>query len=103
MIPDHLLEEVAHRFALLSDPTRLHILSSIHAAGEISVGELVDLTGVSRSNLSQHLSRLAAAGLVGRRRDGTTVYYRIIDESLRRLCDLVCTSLRERARSMAAS
>jgi DNA-binding transcriptional ArsR family regulator len=103
MIPDQLLDEVAHRFALLSDPTRLRILSTIYASGEISVGELVDLNRVSRSNLSQHLSRLAAAGLVGRRRDGTTVYYRIIDESLRQLCDLVCNSLRQRARSTAES
>lgn len=103
LIPDHLLEEAAHRFALLSDPTRLRMLSALHTSGEISVTELVDLTGVSRSNLSQHLSRLAATGLVGRRRDGTTVYYRIMDESLGQLCDLVCNSLRKRARTLAAS
>ncbi|HEY8863863.1 MAG TPA: metalloregulator ArsR/SmtB family transcription factor, partial [Candidatus Dormibacteraeota bacterium] len=74
-----------------------------HAAGEVPVGELADRSGLTRTNLSQHLSRLAAAGLVGRRREGTTIYYRVVDESLGELCDLVCASLRERGRALAAS
>ena len=103
MIPETLLEEAARRFALLGDPSRLRILSTLHAAGEVPVGELADRSGLTRTNLSQHLSRLAAAGLVGRRREGTTIYYRIVDESLGELCDLVCASLRERGRALAAS
>lgn len=103
MIPETLLEEAARRFALLGDPSRLRILSALHAAGEVPVGELVDRSGLTRTNLSQHLSRLAAAGLVGRRREGTTIYYRVVDESLGELCDLVCASLRERGRALAAS
>ncbi|MHB8380703.1 MAG: ArsR/SmtB family transcription factor, partial [Acidimicrobiales bacterium] len=98
-----LLEEAARRFALLGDPSRLRILSTLHAAGEVSVGELADRSGLTRTNLSQHLSRLTAAGLVGRRREGTTIYYRVVDESLGELCDLVCDSLRERGRVLAAS
>jgi hypothetical protein len=43
------------------------------------------------------------ARLVGRRRDGTTVYYRIIDASLGELCDLVCESLRQRGKALAES
>lgn len=103
MIPETLLDEAARRFALLGDPSRLRILSTLHAAGEVPVGELADRSGLTRTNLSQHLSRLAAAGLVGRRREGTTIYYRIVDESLGELCDLVCASLRERGRALAAS
>jgi len=103
LIPETLLEEAARRFALLGDPSRLRILSTLHAAGEVPVGELADRSGLTRTNLSQHLSRLAAAGLVGRRREGTTIYYRIVDESLGELCDLVCASLRERGRALAAS
>jgi ArsR family transcriptional regulator len=103
LIPETLLEEAARRFALLGDPSRLRILSTLHAAGEVPVGELADRSGLTRTNLSQHLSRLAAAGLVGRRREGTTIYYRVVDESLGELCDLVCASLRERGRALAAS
>jgi DNA-binding transcriptional ArsR family regulator len=103
LIPDALLEEAARRFALLGDPSRLRILSALHNSGEVAVGELADICGLTRTNLSQHLGRLAAAGLVGRRRDGTTIYYRIVDETLGQLCDLVCASLRERGRVLAAS
>lgn len=103
LIPETLLEEAARRFALLSDPSRLRVLSALHGAGETSVGELAELSGLTRTNLSQHLSRLAAAGMVARRRDGTTVYYRIVDASLGELCDLVCTSLRTRGKALAAS
>ncbi|HEX9100281.1 MAG TPA: metalloregulator ArsR/SmtB family transcription factor [Candidatus Dormibacteraeota bacterium] len=87
----------------MGDHSRLRILGALHTAGEMPVGELADICGLTRTNLSQHLSRLAAAGLVGRRRDGTTVYYRVIDASLGQLCDLVCSSLRERGRALAAS
>ena len=103
MIPEALIEEAARRFALLGDPSRLRILSTLNVSGELAVGELAPLSGLTRTNLSQHLSRLAAAGLVGRRREGTTIYYRVVDESLGELCDLVCASLRERGRALAAS
>ncbi len=103
MIPEALIEEAARRFALLGDPSRLRILSTLKESGELAVGELAALSGLTRTNLSQHLSRLAAAGLVGRRRQGTTIYYRIVDESLGELCNLVCASLRERGRALAAS
>lgn len=103
MIPEALLEEAAHRFALLGDPSRLRILRTLHEAGELPVGELARLSGLTRTNLSQHLSRMAMAGLVSRRRDGTTIHYRIADASLDELCQLVCASLRARGRALAAS
>lgn len=102
MIPEALLDEAARRFALLGDPSRLRVLRTLHETGEVSVGQLAELARLTRTNLSQHLSRLAAAGLVDRRRAGTTIYYRIADEKLDDLCELVCASLRERGRALAA-
>jgi DNA-binding transcriptional ArsR family regulator len=96
-----LIEEVAHRFALLGDPTRLRILHSVMEHGELSVGAVADAAGTSRFNASAHLNRLAAGGLLARRREGTTVYYRVDDEDLPRVCDWMCESLRSRARRMA--
>lgn len=103
MIPEALLEEAARRFALLGDPSRLRILRTLHESGELPVGELARLSGLTRTNLSQHLSRMAMAGLVSRRREGTTIHYRIADASLDELCELVCASLRARGRALAAS
>ena len=101
VVPDDLLEEVAHLFALLSDPTRLRLLSRLHDDGELSVGELAERTGVAVANVSQHLNRLAIARLVARRRDGKHVRYRIADPRLEALCDMVCSSVRERAGLLA--
>lgn len=96
-----LIEEVAHRFALLGDPTRLRILQALMDRGELSVGAVAETTKTSRFNASAHLNRLALAGLVARRREASTVYYRIDDTNLPRVCDWMCDSLRRRAHSLA--
>jgi DNA-binding transcriptional ArsR family regulator len=101
VVPDALLDEVARLFAQLSDPTRLRLLSRLHDDGELSVGDLAARTGVAVANVSQHLNRLAAAGVVARRRNGKQVLYRIADPRLEELCDLVCSSVRERAELLA--
>lgn len=90
VIPDSFLEDVARRFALLGDPTRLKVVRALHEGGEAAVGEIAGAVGTSVANTSQHLQRLAAGGIVGRRRDGQAVYYRIIDETIEQLCAIVC-------------
>ena len=86
------LELVAERFRVLGEPMRLRLLDALRN-GERSVGELVERTGASQANVSKHLSLLHAAGLVGRRRNGTTVHYALTDPSIFQLCDLVCGRL----------
>lgn len=93
VVPDAFLEEVARRFALLSDPTRLKIVSVLHERGEATVGDIAAAAATSPANTSQHLQRLAAGGIVGRRRNGQAVCYRIIDDTVGQLCALVCGSL----------
>ena len=96
------IDEAAHRFALLSDPTRLRILHTVMERGELPVHEIADAAGASRFNTSAHLTRLAGGGLVARRREGSTVYYRVDDRNLPRVCELMCESLRRRAQAVAA-
>ncbi len=88
-----MLDEAARRFALLGDPTRFRILHVV-MEGERSVGAIADAAGVTRFNASAHLNRLADAGLVARRREGTTVIYRLAEESLPGICQAMCVSLR---------
>jgi DNA-binding transcriptional ArsR family regulator len=95
------IQAAAQRFALLADATRLRILHAVIEQGEMSVGAIAEAAGTSRFNASAHLGRLAVAGLVGRRREGSTVYYRVDDESLPLLCDLMCASLRGRRAATA--
>ena len=92
-VPTEALEDVARRFALLGDPTRLRVLRELHEAGEATVTALADAAGVPVANASQHLGRLALGGVVGRRRAGRTVVYRITEPAIDQLCTIVCASL----------
>ena len=96
-----MIEEAAHRFALLGDPTRLRILHTVMERGEMSVRAIAEAAGASRFNTSAHLNRLALGGLVARRREGSTVYYRVNDENLPRICDWMCDSLRHQQAVLA--
>ncbi|MBT8100071.1 MAG: metalloregulator ArsR/SmtB family transcription factor, partial [Gammaproteobacteria bacterium] len=63
---------------------RLMILCHL-ADGEKSVGELVDLLNMPQSSLSQHLARMRAENLVETRRESQAVYYRLENDSVRKL------------------
>lgn len=86
---------VARRFRALSDPTRLSILQSLFE-GEASVQELCEKSGARQANVSKHLSILADQGIVGRRKKGLFVHYRIVDDSIYDLCKTVCGALADR-------
>jgi DNA-binding transcriptional ArsR family regulator len=88
-LPKEALAQVASYFQALSEPTRLTLLNLLRG-GERSVGELAQATGFTIANVSRHLTLLAQRGLVMRESRGTSVFYRIADESVYALCDLVC-------------
>ncbi len=89
------LEKVAERFKILSEPMRLRLLYAL-MDGEKTVSELVGETGSVQANVSKHLSVLLDAGILSRRKQGTSAYYRIVDDSIFELCDLVCGSIHDR-------
>lgn len=95
------LEQVAARFRVLAEPTRLSLLNELRN-GERTVSELIESTGAGQANVSKHLGILAQAGMVGRRKKGLNAYYYIADESLFELCDLVCSRLQEQFAEKAA-
>ncbi|MCL2871451.1 MAG: metalloregulator ArsR/SmtB family transcription factor [Betaproteobacteria bacterium] len=86
------LKEVAGYFQALSEPARLQLLNLLRE-GDCSVGELAELCGFTAANASRHLACLTREGLVEREGRGTNVYYRIADDSVYALCDLVCDSI----------
>ncbi|MFV5216037.1 ArsR/SmtB family transcription factor [Azonexus caeni] len=73
-----LFEDVAHYFSLLADPTRLRILFTL-CQDERPVNDVVEKIGLTQANISRHLNILFRAGVLGRRRDGNQVFYRVID------------------------
>lgn len=88
-LPPEALTEIAAYFQALSEPTRLQILNLLRQE-ERNVGELAQLCGFTAANISRHLTMLTKHGLVARESRGTSAYYRIADESVYELCDLVC-------------
>jgi DNA-binding transcriptional ArsR family regulator len=63
--------------------TRWHILRLLVADGELTVGELDAVVGVSQSAISHALGDLHEAGLVARRSEGTWRHYRATDAAER--------------------
>jgi len=79
----------------LTDPKRLMMLQALRD-GERSVGDLAALVGMSLSNASQHLAVMRYAGLVARRREGATVFYRLTEPRIVEACAIVHTIVVER-------
>ncbi len=91
-VDDAVIESVAELFALLSTPIRLRIINAVRE-GEKNVSELLGEIDTTQPNMSQHLSTLYRTGILGRRREGTQVYYRLQSERVATLCRAVCTQV----------
>lgn len=86
------LDRLAERFKALAEPNRLAILSALRA-GELSVSELVEETGLGQANTSKHLDVLHRYGFVERRKEGLNVFYALSDKDVFRICDIMCGRL----------
>lgn len=73
-------KQLASLFRVLSEPTRLQMLSLIAAqpAQEVCACELVETLGLSQPTVSHHLKVMYGAGLLEKERRGTWIYYRIL-------------------------
>jgi ArsR family transcriptional regulator len=72
----------------LAHPTRIAILEMLRR-GEICVCEMSPELEASQANVSQHLAVLRDSNLVIARRDGTRMMYRVTDERVFRVLDLM--------------
>ncbi|OAN53427.1 ArsR/SmtB family transcription factor [Sphingobium sp. TCM1] len=81
--------EVAAFLKVVANEQRLRLLCRLRD-GEASVGELVELCGLSQSSVSQHLARMREGGLVQTRRENTTIFYRICDANVQALMTFLC-------------
>ena len=82
-------EQIATFFKVLAEPLRLRLLNALYD-GERTVNQLMADTGGNQANVSKHLKMLLDAGLVARRKEGTSVFYAVADPIVFLLCDQVC-------------
>ena len=90
--PDEVFDAAAEVFRVMAAPMRLKIISSL-CNGEKNVGELLGEIDTTQPNMSQHLNTLYRAGVVGRRRDGVQIFYRLINDRVVTLCRAICTQI----------
>lgn len=89
---DKTFDKAAELFSLMSIPTRLRIISEL-CQGEKNVGQLLESIDVPQPNMSQHLNIMFRSGVLGKRRQGTQMFYRISDETAAKVCRAVCTQV----------
>jgi DNA-binding transcriptional ArsR family regulator len=97
---ENVIEAVADFFKILSEGSRLQILSHLQS-GPMTVKELVEATGLGQANLSKHLKLLTQAGMLSRQPRGVSVYYEITDPLVFELCERVCHSISDRLKQQA--
>jgi DNA-binding transcriptional ArsR family regulator len=71
----------ANALKAMAHPLRWKILCSL-GDNELSVGEIVERTGTSQSNISQHLEQLRNKNIVVSRKEANRIYYRIRNNQL---------------------
>jgi ArsR family transcriptional regulator len=49
--------------------------------------------------MSQHLNTLYQAGILGKRREGVQIFYRIIDQRIVSICEAVCHEIAKQQNS----
>jgi DNA-binding transcriptional ArsR family regulator len=100
-LPDDLVELIARRFRVLSEPMRIKLLDVLRDGGA-TVAELREATGSSQQNVSKHLGVLLQSGIVVRRKEGNFARYQISDDSVFALCEQVCGGLRRQLEEIEA-
>jgi len=88
-------------FKGLGDPTRLRIVEAL-LEKERNVSELIKLLGVPQSNISNHLACLKWCGYITSRKEGTSVYYQITDERVRKIVGLAREIIADHAENLYA-
>ncbi len=74
--------------SVFAHPKRLLIIDTLREK-EMNVGEIGNLTGISKPNLSQHLGFLKDKGILKARREGTQVFYKISHPNILKAFDLL--------------
>lgn len=99
--PEEVFQQAAELFRVMSAPMRLKIISCL-CDGEKNVSYLLSRIDTTQPNMSQHLTTLYQAGILGKRRDGVQIFYRIADERIVEICRAVCGQIEAKQESLPA-
>jgi DNA-binding transcriptional ArsR family regulator len=95
-------DEVFERQVLIckafANSTRLHILDLL-GGRDWAAGELQEELGISKANLSQHVTVMKTAGVIVRRRRGKQVYFSLAMPEVKQACQLIRSVLRNQVQN----
>lgn len=72
----------------LANPKRLEIIHTLRDR-ELAASELAGKVGISKANMSQHLAMMRAKGILKGRRDGTNIYYALVNPKVIQAFDIM--------------
>ena len=78
---------VAALFKVLASDVRLRLLHMLVRQGEVRAGDLALEVGLSQQGVSNQLQRLVDRRVLATRREGTSIYYRIVDPCVPQLLE----------------
>lgn len=96
-----LIPKVAERLKALADENRIRLILRL-GEGPCRVTHLAEELGIAQASVSKHLGVLRQAGLVAVERRGTEAIYRIHDQSIFELCDIVCGGVQRHLQEQVA-
>ena len=85
---DEDIERTSRSLKAMSHPLRLKILCTL-GDREVSVQDIAETVGTSQSNISQHLAILRDKGILVARKDANRVFYRVGEDSILKLIDMM--------------
>jgi len=81
-------EKVSETLKALAHPARLKMVAGL-IKNECNVGHIQKVLGLPQSTISQHLRVLKNAGIIKGRREGNKTCYRVIDERVRKIIEII--------------
>ncbi len=101
-IPENnVLEFKSRIFKVISHPNRVKILEILRK-GENCQCEIIPLIDQSQPTVSRHLKLLEEAGLLVSRKEGTKMFYKVVDDRVFNIIDSVDQALREKISKVIA-
>ena len=87
LLDEEIIYDLADLFKVFSDSTRIRILAALFD-GELCVGDMAQLLGISQSAVSHQLKILKDAKLVKFRREGKIIFYMLDDDHVRTMLSM---------------
>ena len=75
-------------FKVLANDSRIRLLNVLARSGELCVSDLAQQLGMTQQAVSNQLRKLLDVGILGSRREGLFIHYRIVDPCVVQLIEL---------------